>query len=224
MHHVLLVEDDFALRLGLTASLKAAGYKVTAVGSAEEAEAAVDDATPALILLDWNLPGQSGVERLRRWRADGMLAPVILLTARDALADRVEGLDAGADDYLVKPFATEELLARLRARLRARPAPTNDALRLGAHQIDLGRQRVQRDGEVTALSAQEVAILRLLIAGAGQVVSREDLLREVWGWRAAGQTRSVDNAVVRLRAKLEDDPRHPRHLLTVRGVGYRLER
>lgn len=220
VNRILLVEDDFALRLGLGASLKAAGYQVIAVGSAEEASAAAEAAPPALILLDWNLPGQSGVAWLARWRADGGSAPVILLTARDAVADRVEGLDAGADDYLVKPFATDELLARVRARLRTR-APSGDVLTLGACRVDLGRQQLERDGAITPLSAQEVALLRLLLAAGGRVVSREDLLREIWGWRA-GATRSVDNAVVRLRAKIEVDPRRPRHLLTVRGVGYRL--
>lgn len=219
---LLLVEDTFALRVALSASLRGAGYTVAAVGSAEEARDEVSRALPSLVVLDWMLPGEQGVELVRSWRTAGLRFPVILLTARDAVKDRVEGLGAGANDYLVKPFATEELLARIEVQLRDRPAASG-RLRLSDREVDLARELVHVRGEEVTLTTQEARTLAYLAERAGRSVDREDLLRDVWGYRGAVQTRSVDNTILRLRAKIEPDPARPRHVLTVQGVGYRFE-
>lgn len=219
---VLLVEDTFALRRSLTVSLRAAGLKVVAVGSAEEAAEAARSSPPDVVVLDWNLPGQSGLELLREWRAEGHDHPVILLTARDAIADRVTGLEAGANDYLVKPFATEELIARVHVQLRQRKAVSN-MLELERCRVDLGRQQLERDGQVRPLTTKEAEVLAYLSERPGQAVSRDELHREIWGHGDHVISRSVDNTVLRLRPKIEADIRTPRHLITVHGMGYRFE-
>lgn len=219
---ILLVEDTFALRVALTASLRATGHEVAAVGSAEEARDEVARALPAVVVLDWMLPGEPGIDLLRSWRAAGLRFPVILLTARDAVKDRVDGLGSGANDYLVKPFATEELLARIAVQLRDRPA-SSGRLRLSDREVDLARELVFVHGQELPLTTQEARTLAYLAERAGRSVDREDLLRDVWGYRGAVQTRSVDNTILRLRAKIEPDPARPRHVLTVQGVGYRFE-
>lgn len=229
MARVLFVEDDFSLRLSLAASLRGAGHEVAAVASAEEAREAASRAAPEVAILDWNLPGESGVSLLRAWRAAGAGFPVIVVTARDAVGDRVEGLDAGANDYIVKPFATEELLARVRVQLRARAAAAEpEALRTVAlssgARVDLARETVERGGRTARLTTQEALLLAYLAARPGRAVSRAELLKEVWGFRTgAVETRAVDNTVLRLRAKIEADPASPRHVLTVHGTGYRFE-
>jgi len=223
---VLLVEDDFSLRLGLSTSLRGRGYDVVAVGSAEEAQEAARTAPPDIVVLDWNLPGESGLALLERWRATGVTVPVILLTARDAVPDRVRGLDSGADDYVVKPFDTDELVSRIGARLRARPnttATTANTLLIGGATIELARGVVRRGSKTYHLTTQEAAALAYLAARPGQTVERDDLLREVWNYRGGVVTRAVDNAILRLRAKVEPNPAEPRHILTVHGIGYRFE-
>lgn len=227
---VLFVEDDFTLRLALSASLRHAGFELTACASAEEAAEHVRGSEPQLVVLDWNLPGTSGLELLQSWRAAGKAFPVIMLTARDDVSDRVAGLEAGANDYLVKPFATEELLARMRVQLRQAhtrqrqahaPEP---ALELSGCTVDLARQVVDRgDGKQSKLTSQEKDLLAYLRARPGTVVSRDDLQREVWGYRGTVRTRAVDNTVLRLRGKVETDPATPRHIITVHGEGYRFE-
>ena len=147
MTRLLVVEDDFALRLSLTALLEAEGFTVDAVASAEEARRVADAATPDLVILDWSLPGEPGVDLLRAWRGAGRSTPVIMLTARDAVADRVDGLSSGADDYLVKPFATEELVARIRVQLRRGDAgPVAELLRVGERTVDLAAAVVAGPG------------------------------------------------------------------------------
>lgn len=219
---ILLVEDTFALRLALATSLRNAEYDVVAVGSAEEAREEAERTPPALVVLDWMLPGEQGIDLLRSWRDAGQRFPVILLTARDAVADRVQGLHGGANDYVVKPFATEELLARVAVQLRDRVA-SGGTLRLSDREVDLGREIVRCHGEETPLTTQEARCLAYLAERPGRPVDRDDLLRDVWGYRAAVQTRSVDNTILRLRAKIEPDPARPRHVITVQGVGYRFE-
>lgn len=219
---ILLVEDTFALRVALTASLRGAGYDVAAVGSAEEARDEVARVLPAVVVLDWMLPGEQGIDLLRSWRKAGLRFPVVLLTARDAVRDRVDGLGAGANDYVVKPFATEELLARIEVQLRDRPAASG-RLQLSDREVDLARERVHHRGAEIPLTTQEARTLAYLAERAGRSVEREDLLRDIWGYRGAVQTRSVDNTILRLRAKIEPDPARPRHVLTVQGVGYRFE-
>ncbi|MGE0547233.1 MAG: response regulator transcription factor [Kofleriaceae bacterium] len=224
---LLLVEDDLGLRLGLTASLRAHGYEVDAVASSEEAYELAQRTPPDLVVLDWNLPGESGLSLLERWRAAGSSFAVIMLTARDSVPDRVRGLEVGADDYLVKPFATEELIARIAVRLRSRTLESRAAassMSLSGTEIDMIRGTVRRDGKVHQLTSQELAALAYLASRPGQVIAREDLLRDVWGYRSTVITRAVDNTILRLRAKVEPDPGSPRHILTVHGVGYRFER
>ncbi len=220
---ILLVEDTFALRVAVSASLRSAGYDVVAVGSAEEARTEVDNAVPAVVVLDWMLPGEQGIDVLRGWRGAGLRFPVILLTARDAVPDRVAGLAAGANDYVVKPFATEELLARVAVQLRDR-TEGGARLRLADREVDLARELVHLGAEEISLTTQEARCLGYLAERAGRNVDREDLLRDVWGYRGGVVTRSVDNTILRLRAKIESDPARPRHVLTVQGVGYRFER
>lgn len=219
---VLLVEDTFALRLAVAASLRNAGYDVVPVGSAEEAADEVSRALPALVILDWMLPGEQGIDLLKRWRAAGLRFPVILLTARDAVGDRVNGLVTGANDYVVKPFATEELLARVAVQLRDRVSPAG-RLQLSDRVVDLAREVVIQGAEEVPLTTQEARCLAYLAERAGRGVDRDDLLRDVWGYRSAVQTRSVDNTILRLRAKIEPDPARPRHVITVQGRGYRFE-
>lgn len=219
---VLLVEDTFALRLAVAASLRNAGYDVVPVGSAEEAAEEVSRALPALVVLDWMLPGEQGIDLLKRWRAAGLRFPVILLTARDAVGDRVNGLVTGANDYVVKPFATEELLARVAVQLRDR-VTTAGRLQLSDRVVDLAREVVIQGAEEVPLTTQEARCLAYLAERAGRGVDRDDLLRDVWGYRSAVQTRSVDNTILRLRAKIEPDPARPRHVITVQGRGYRFE-
>lgn len=220
---ILLVEDHLPLRLSLCASLRRAGYEVTAVASAEEAEQLVSVEAPQLVVLDWMLPLRSGVDLLAHWRARGIEVPGILLTARDTVNDRVRGLRTGAQDYLVKPFATEELLARIEVQLRERGVGRR-VLHLTERIVDLGRQEVVRGGEIVdTLTTREAELLAWLVARPGRAVGRDELLREVWGYRSSAVTRTVDNTVLRLRAKIELDPARPRHVLTVHGTGYRFE-
>lgn len=221
-HRILLVEDDLSLRMSLRASLRAEGYEVVAVASAEEAEQAVDEERFHLVVLDWMLPGRSGFEQLQRWRAAGHALPVVLLTARGAVRDRVDGLRGGADDYLVKPFATEELLARIGVRLQRR-VTHHGVLQLDRGQVDLRREVVISGAEATPLTTTEARLLAYLAERPGVAVERAELLREVWGYRGGQPSRSVDNTVLRLRPKIELDPSRPRHLITVYGVGYRFE-
>jgi DNA-binding response OmpR family regulator len=220
---ILLVEDHLPLRLSLFASLRKAGYEVTAVPSAEEADQVLAAVGPQLVVLDWMLPARAGIELLAEWRTRGLEVPVILLTARDSLDDRVRGLRTGAQDYLVKPFATEELLARIEVQLRDRGIGRR-ILQLTDRVVDLGRQQVRRGEEAPeSLTTKEADLLAWLAERPGRAVSRDDLLRELWGYRSSAVTRTVDNTVLRLRAKIEADPARPRHVVTVHGLGYRFE-
>ncbi|MEZ4238625.1 MAG: response regulator transcription factor [Myxococcota bacterium] len=220
---ILLVEDHLPLRLSLAASLRQAGYEVTAVCTGEEADQVLAAEAPGLVVLDWMLPTRSGPEVLAAWRARGLQVPVILLTARDAVGDRVRGLRSGAQDYVVKPFATEELLARIEVQLRDRGIG-RQLLTLADRVVDLARHEVRRgDALLGSLTTKEAQLLQWLADRPGRVVGRDDLLREVWGYRAAGVTRTVDNTVLRLRGKIEVDPARPRHVVTVHGAGYRFE-
>lgn len=221
---VMLVEDHLPLRLSLAASLRAAGWEVEAVASAEEADQLLALKPPDVVVLDWNLPGRPGIELLRDWRQRGVRVPVVLLTARDAVGDRVRGLEGGAQDYVVKPFATEELLARVRVQLRDR-VDAERLVRLDGCVVDLGRHRVEVEGvaEPIPLTTKEAELLAHLVERPRRTVEREDLLRAVWGYAPGVQSRTIDNTVLRLRAKIERDPARPRHVVTVHGVGYRFE-
>ena len=225
MQRLLIVEDERALRVGLQDCLEAEGYRVlTAADGASGLQRALAE-KPDLLLLDLMLPKLDGFALCAELRRLGHTLPVLMLTAKGQVEDRVTGLDAGADDYLVKPFSTEELLARIRALLRRaqRPTETPTKLKLGEVEIDLARQTAGRGRKPIHLTAKEFAMLRLLAATPGEPVTRERFLDVVWGCTAFPTTRTVDNHVASLRAKLEPRPDAPRWLKTVHGVGYKLE-
>jgi two-component system alkaline phosphatase synthesis response regulator PhoP len=221
---LLLVEDEPGLVLTLTDRLTSEGYSVTSVG---DGNAAVDEALREaydIVVLDVMLPGRDGFEVCRTLRHEGMRAPILMLTARGQLVDRVVGLKLGADDYLVKPFEMAELLARLEALLRRAPraaASASDQFRFGDIVIDTRRTEVTRNGELVELSALEFKLLRYFVEHAGATLSRDELLNEVWGYDAMPSTRTVDVHVAWLRQKLEENPRRPQYILTVHGLGYK---
>jgi two-component system alkaline phosphatase synthesis response regulator PhoP len=219
---ILLVEDDPGLRLTLTHRLGSEGYRVETAGDGEEGLArAVGDAFD-LLILDVMLPRKSGFDVLRDLRQRGIGTPVLMLTARGQVADRVVGLKLGADDYLTKPFEMAELVARVEARLRVRPTDeAHPIYRFGTVEVDLRRAEIRRDGAPVTLSAKEFQLLRYFVAHRGATLSRNELLDEVWGYDAMPTTRTVDVHVAWLRRKLETNPRHPRFILTLHGLGYK---
>jgi DNA-binding response OmpR family regulator len=223
MSRILVVEDDPAILQGIADNLTFEAYEVLTATTGELGYRLVHDRKPDLVLLDLMLPNLSGEDLCRKLRSEGITTPIIMVTARGEEADRVLGLDLGADDYITKPFSIRELLARLRAVLR-RTQPTArrlDQVRFDDVTIDFRRYEVRKGRARVEMTRKEFGLLRLLIARAGEVVSRDELLDEVWGYDVTPTTRTVDNHVATLRAKLERDPSAPRHLLTVFGVGYR---
>jgi two-component system, OmpR family, response regulator MprA len=216
---ILVVDDDGPIRRMLERTLAAEGYGVSGADDGGSALAAVERSVPDVLVLDIGLPGVDGVAVCRRLRGKGLALPILLLTARDAVADRVAGLDAGADDYLVKPFATEELVARVRALFR-RGATPSDVLAFGDLVFDVVGRAARRGGEDIALSAREADLLELLLRNPRQVVSRTQALEHAWGGVAAASPNVVDRYVSYLRRKLGDPPL----IQTVRGVGFMLER
>jgi DNA-binding response OmpR family regulator len=222
---ILVVEDEPAMRIALQDALEAEGYRVlVATDGPTGLERALKE-KPALVLLDVMLPRLNGFELCARLRCVSNPVPVLMLTAKGRVKDRVAGLDAGADDYLVKPFDAEELLARIRSLLRRTQRQTHglEKLHLGPAEIDLVKQLAWRGQATLHLTAKEFAMLRLMAQTPGEPVSRERFLDVVWGYTAFPTTRTVDNYIAFLRTKLEDDPENPRWIQTVRGVGYRLQ-
>jgi len=222
---ILIADDNQQIRMLVSATLRAGGYELMeACDGAEALDMAVAE-KPDLILLDVMMPKLDGFQVCAELRRLAITAPVLLLTAKGQIEDRVTGLDAGADDYLVKPFSTEELLARVRALLRRAERKTGFAvkLNLGDVEIDLARQTATRGKKEIHLTAKEFAMLRLLAEAEGEPVSRERFLDVVWGYTTFPTTRTVDNHIASLRAKLEKNPVDPRWLKTMHGVGYKLE-
>jgi two-component system response regulator MprA len=213
---VLVVDDDHSLRRMLERSLLAEGFAVQAVADGGAALAAIERSAPDLVVLDVGLPGMDGLAVCRRLRDKGFGLPVLMLTARDAVADRVAGLDVGADDYLVKPFATEELVARLRALMR-RGAGAGQRLSLGDLTLEIDKRELRRAGRLIELTAREAALLELMMRSPRRVVTREQALADVW--RDEASPGIVDAYVMRLRAKLGE----PQVIRTVRGSGFMLE-
>ena len=221
---VLLVEDEPGVVLTLGDRLRAAGYAFESVADGEAGVARAAAAPPVdVVLLDVMLPGIDGFEVCRRLRRRGLRTPILMLTARGEVSDRVAGLRLGADDYVAKPFDPEELLARVEALLRRAPAPA-ERVRFGDVEVDLRGMEVRRSGAPVELAAMEYQLLCYLIAREGEVVSREEILRAVWGFQRPPRTRTVDVHVTWLRAKLEPDRARPRFLRTVRGAGYKFVR
>jgi DNA-binding response OmpR family regulator len=220
---VLIVEDEAALRLGLSDRLESEGYEVAAAADGEEGFALARGGGFDLIVLDVMLPGKSGFDVCRDLRRQGIDTPVLMLTARGEVIDRVLGLKLGADDYLTKPFETAELLARIEALLRrSRPDVEGGVFVFGEVRVDFRGVEVTRAGEPIELSALEFRLLRHLIEHRGEVLGRDRLLDEVWGYGADVYSRTVDQHVATLRRKIEADPHRPRHIVTVRGLGYKL--
>ncbi len=224
MNRILVVEDDPAILRGLTDNLKYESYEVLAAADGEAGYRLIREKQPDLIILDLMLPKLSGYELCRKLRGEGVTTPILMLTARGEEADRVLGLDLGADDYVTKPFSVRELLARIRAILRRTQPPRAlpDELRFDDVAVDFRRYEARKGDTLLEMTRKEFGILRLLAARAGEVVSRDELLNEVWGYENYPSTRTVDNHIAGLRAKLERDPGQPRRLLTVHGVGYKL--
>ena len=222
---VLIVEDERPMRIALQDVLTGEGYRVLTAAEGESGLHRAVEEKPDLILLDVMMPKLDGYALCAELRRLGNSVPILMLTAKGQVEDRVTGLDAGADDYLVKPFSTEELLARVRALLRRtrRQGHAPSRLKLGEAEIDLARQIAARGRKRLHLTAKEFAMLRVMAEAAGEPVSRERFLDLVWGYTAFPTTRTVDNHIASLRAKIESDPDQPRWIKTVHGVGYRLE-
>lgn len=221
---LLLIEDEPAMRAALLPLLEDAGYHPFAEADGERGLERALSGGFDLILLDLMLPGLDGFAICREIRRRGLTMPVLILTARGAVDDRVRGLDHGADDYLVKPFSGAELLARVRALLR-RTVSGNvppETIRLGGVVVDFRNHTCHRDGAEVALTAREFRVLAALAAARGRPLTRDECLDKAWDYQAYPTTRAVDNQLLALRQKLEADPAAPRHLLTVHGVGYRL--
>ncbi len=223
MSRILVVEDDPAILRGLADSLCRESYEVLTADDGESAWRMVEHNAPDLVILDLMLPKLSGYEVCRKMRSKGINAPILMLTARGEEADRVLGLDLGADDYVGKPFSLRELLARVRALLRRSRSPLSlvDELRVNDVVIDFRSYEARKGGSPLEMTRREFQLLRALASRPGEVISRSELLDQVWGLEVYPTTRTVDNHVAGLRAKLEQDPAQPAHLLTVRGVGYK---
>ncbi|MBE9402960.1 MtrAB system response regulator MtrA [Brachybacterium sp. p3-SID1565] len=217
---ILVVDDDQAIAEMVGIVLRGKGYEVITFPDGASALEAFARVRPDVVLLDLMLPGMDGIEVCRRLRA-GSGVPIIMLTARTDTADVVEGLEAGADDYLTKPFEPEELVARIKARVRRSEVPTTEKLTIGDLEIDVDGHEVFRGGEPISLTPLEFDLLTQLARKPWQVFTRDVLLREVWGYRHSADTRLVNVHVQRLRSKIEHDPENPRIVVTVRGVGYR---
>ena len=225
---ILIIEDDPHILLGLEEVLKSDGFDVAVCNRGDHAIDAIAKHRPTLIVLDIMLPGLSGYDVCRQLRTRKVATPVLMLTAKSQEIDKVVGLDLGADDYVTKPFGVRELLARIHALLRRTGVSSEDALvydtpfQIGSAVIDPKTFQLKRGKIVEDLTARELNLLRLFFGHAGEVLSRDRLLNEVWGYNYYGTTRTLDQVIVQLRKKLGDNGDTPTHLLTVHGVGYKL--
>ena len=226
MKRILIIEDEIALLTGLRDNLEYEGYEVITASNGNTGLSAIREKRPDLVLLDIILPKMNGFEVCRRVRREGIRVPILMLTARSEEGDRVRGFDCGTDDYLTKPFSIAELLGRIRAILRrtenGQVQSPPDRIKIGSVIIDFKRFEALRNGAPVEMSRKEFGILRHLAMRKNEVVGRDELLDRVWGYDRYPTTRTVDNHIAMVRAKIEPDPAHPRHLLTFRGVGYKL--
>ena len=223
MSRILVIEDDPAILRGLADSLKRESHDVLTAADGEAGYGMIGQKRPDLVILDLMLPKMSGYELCRRVRAEGLTTPILMLTARGEEGDRVLGLDLGADDYVTKPFSLRELLARVRALLRRAQPPRApiDELRVNDVAIDFRKYEATAGGRPLDLTRREFQLLRVLASRPGEVVTRSELLDQVWGLDDYPTTRTVDTHIASLRAKIERDPANPERLLTRRGVGYK---
>jgi len=222
---ILVVEDDASIAAGLKTAFEAEGYEVECAKDGRTGWERARQGGLALVILDIMLPGMSGLEITKKLREQDRSLPVILLTARGEEDDRVLGLELGADDYITKPFSLRELVARVRSVLRrSRHGVSQPELfRFGDVVVDFKRQQVTKAGEAQDFSAREFRLLAYFIAHAGTMLSREQLLNDIWGYDVFPTTRTVDNHIARIRKKIEDEPESPRFIRTVRGAGYLFE-
>jgi DNA-binding response OmpR family regulator len=220
---VLIIEDEPNMVLGLKDSCEYEGYEVAVARDGKEGLEKASTERPDIILLDVMLPLMSGMDVCRTLRARGIDTPILMLTARSQETDKVVGLEVGADDYVTKPFSIKELLARIRAHLRraAKQVVDVESFTFGDVELNFKKYVARKGGQVLELSAREFEILRYLIRRRGEIVTRDQLLDEVWGYDSNPVTRTVDNHIARLRQKIEPDPSAPQHIVTVHRLGYR---
>jgi DNA-binding response OmpR family regulator len=226
---ILIIEDDPHILLGLEEILKTEGFDAASCSRGDQALEAVARHQPALVLLDVMLPGLNGYDICRQLRSKKIATPILMLTAKGQELDKVVGLDLGADDYVTKPFGVRELLARIHALLRrggtpAGAAAVETAFKIGAAEVDPKTFQIRRGKAVEELTAKELKLLQVFHAHCGEVLSRDRLLNDVWGYNYYGTTRTLDQVIVQLRKKLGDNGGSPKHLITVHGVGYKLEK
>ena len=223
MRRILIVEDEPSIALALEDDLRREGYTTEVVGDGDTAVRRAVSNEFDLILLDVMLPGRDGFDVCREARRAGVGAPIVMLTARTQEAEKVLGLESGADDYVTKPYSARELRARIRAHLRRRARDESDVYRFGDAELDLTRCELRRGGRPVELSALEFKLLAAFVRRAGRLLTRAQLLDEVWGPGTNVTDRVVDNQVTNLRKKIEPDPEHPRYLIALRGLGYRFD-
>jgi len=227
MKRILIIEDDISILNGLKDVLMFKSYEVLTATDGESGYEMAFEKNPDLIILDIMLPKMDGLSLCKKQRDEGNMAPVLMLTARGEEPDKVQGLDFGADDYVTKPFSLPELLARVRALLRRRPGEETekkppDSIQFGSIFLDFKKFEAVKGRQPLSLSPKEFGVLRYLASRAGDVVTRDELLDEVWGYEKFPTTRTVDNHIAQLRSKIEENPADPRYLITVYGVGYKL--
>lgn len=219
---IAIIDDDTGVSRSVTLNLEHEGYQVISAADGEAGLVLVQERQPDLIVLDVMMPKKDGLQTCKEIRNQGISTPLILLTARSDEVDRVLGLDLGADDFLAKPFGMAELLARIRALLRRTKGMTSvDRVNFDDVAIDFKAYKAERNNQPLELSAREYRLLRYLVAKSGVVVTRDELLDEVWGYNSYPSTRTVDNHIAKLRQKIEQNVDEPRHILTVHGVGYK---
>ena len=222
--NILLVEDEDALRTTLGDRLRGEGYVVDTAKDGQEGMEKITTAPFDLLILDIMLPYRSGFDLCRDIRQAGLATPILFLTARNEVVDKVVGFKLGGDDYVTKPFEAAELLVRVEALLRRAPVQAGRGVhQIGSLRVDVGRKEVTRDGKPIYLSGREFQLLRYLMERAGKTISRAELLRAVWGYDAGAYTRTVDVHIFSLRQKLEEEPSRPALIITVSGVGYKFE-
>ena len=224
MKRILVIEDEPQMLLGLRDNLELEGYEVATAGDGDEGLQKAASFNPDLVILDVMLPRKNGFDVCRELRARSIATPVVMLTARSQETDKVLGLELGADDYVTKPFSITELLARVRAVLRragGRAGAPADTYRIGDLEIDFRLHQARRGRVRVEFTAREFELLRYFVAHVGQVVTREQILNEVWGYEEFPTTRTIDNFVAKLRQKIERSPHAPEHILTIHGSGYK---
>ncbi len=227
MKKILIVEDDASIALGLEGAISEEGYDARVARTGPDGYQLAKEWRPDLIVLDLMMPGMSGMEICKRLRDEGETVPIIMVTAKAEEDDKVLGLELGANDYVTKPFSLRELMARVKSHLRPLAGGSNgravaqpSVFRFGNIVVDFKRHEVRRNGQLQELTNREFRLLQFFIQHPGELITRERLLEEIWGYHVLPNTRTVDNHILRLRKHLEPDPENPRYIKTIRGAGY----